>query len=263
MTYAAFSARSFKVAPKIFAYSAWDSKKSRGCKCDGNYFGNDCSKQRCPFGNDVLDTRNDELIPVKYQKQTIIFRSLTSNCYDRSEDSTQKANSRTFALQHTSITGIKYVTQAINFKCQAHEMDEFAMQMSLALARLPKRAAEGVTVTAKILSNNQIEAVFEFKGCYNEGNQNHLAVLADVCGDGCTPKITGLDLQQFYERFDGFDGNPTDPTDTGTSNITITQEADYNSYECGRHGKCDYDDGQCTCANGYSGVACGVQDNLF
>lgn len=261
-TYGEFSGRSFRVEPKQFDVYAWNSHKSRACKCDGNYFGPDCSKQRCPHGNDVLDTRPDELMPVKYQKQTIIFQSLTSNCYDRSEDSTQKANTRTFALQYTSVTGVQYVTQAINFKCQASEMDEFAMHMSLALARLPNRASEGVTVKAKILSNDQIEAVFEFKGCYNEGNQNFLAVLADWCGNGCTPKITGLELQNFWGRFEGFDHVTADPTDMATSNITVTQKADYNSYECGRHGSCDYTDGQCSCFSGYSGIACGVQDNL-
>lgn len=265
LTYAEFSTKSFKVDPKTFEYFAWDSRKTRACMCDGNYFGPDCSLKHCPFGNDVLDTRDDLLIPLKYQKQTITFRALTSNCEQQSEDSTQIANTKTFALQHTSITGTKYVTQAINFQCLPHKMDEFAMAMSLALAKLPNQAAEGVTVTAKILSNDQIEATFEFKGCYNEGNQNYLSVLADVCDNGCTPKITGLNLQKYWDRFEGFGPDPVDVTDMETSNITITQKADYNSYECGRHGTCDYigdKAGQCTCASGYSGVACGVQENL-
>merc|ERR1711968_185157 len=32
----------------------WDSKKSRGCKCDPYYTGNDCSVRICPKGNDPL-----------------------------------------------------------------------------------------------------------------------------------------------------------------------------------------------------------------
>lgn len=32
----------------------WDSKKSRGCKCDPYYSGNDCSVRMCPKGNDPL-----------------------------------------------------------------------------------------------------------------------------------------------------------------------------------------------------------------
>jgi hypothetical protein len=62
------------------------------------------------------------------------------------------------------------------------------------------------------------------------------------CNDGCTPKLTGLNLEYRYNH--------------RHSNVTETVLADYNSYECGRRGKCDYDTGLCQCFTGYSGDNC-------
>merc|ERR1711871_946092 len=68
------------------------------------------------------------------------------------------------------------------------------------------------------------------------GPQNLLTVEAEKCEVGCTPQITGLDLV-----------STASSDTTQISFVTEKQAADYNNYECGRRGKCDYDKGLCEC----------------
>merc|ERR1711918_215736 len=87
-----------------------------------------------------------------------------------------------------------------------------------------------------------------FIGSSVQGPQNMLMVESAKCGDGCTPKITGLSLESI--------------TDTKSS-VTEMKPADYNNYECGRRGKCDYDTGVCECFEGYTGLQCQIQTALM
>ena len=77
-----------------------------------------------------------------------------------------------------------------------------------------------------------------FVGEHTQGPQNLLTVRSFLCGDGCTPKLSGLTLE------------------TATQSVTETQASDFNSYECGRRGKCDYTTGLCQCFAGYTGLSC-------
>jgi len=50
---------------KTFDYYNWDREKERTCVCDPHYGAADCSKRMCPYGNDILDARDDQSIVLK------------------------------------------------------------------------------------------------------------------------------------------------------------------------------------------------------
>ena len=116
--------------------------------------------------------------------------------------------------------------------------------------------SHSIIITCSIAQHhhtNKPRKSFKFQPCPNQfcntganvqGPQNLITVKHISCSDGCTPKLTGLDL-----KWDSM-------------NVTEVVQSDYNSYECGRRGKCDYSSGQCTCFSGYSGLSCGTITSL-
>eukprot|EP00622_Pseudochattonella_farcimen_P001442 FR736137.1.p1 GENE.FR736137.1~~FR736137.1.p1 ORF type:complete len:113 (+),score=12.82 FR736137.1:168-506(+) len=94
----------------------------------------------------------------------------------------------------------------------------------------------------------QIEVAFT--GGHVQGPQNLLQVEMKRCQDGCLPKIDGLNLVSA-----GFGENVT-------SFVAEKIRADFNSYECGRRGTCDYNSGLCECFEGFAGERCNLQSAL-
>lgn len=103
--------------------------------------------------------------------------------------------------------------------------------------------------------SNVFEFSVEFSGNNVQGTQHYLTVEAAKCGNGCFPKIDGLPISS------EIGGNTfitviTKPTfSAGADN---DYESDFNSYECGRRGKCDYKTGLCSCFSGYTGGSCNI-----
>lgn len=230
----------FKDDAATFPYHLWDTSKTRVCVCDPTYGDYDCSKRMCPYGNDVLDARDNLLIAQKYQIQKIDFQALTGG-YTSNTD-------KTFALSFKSKLNETFTTIPIVFDPQSTDMLDFVNDVQLALLNLPNRVVDGVSVSGQA-NGDAVALQITFTGNAVQGPQHLLIVHDNFCGDGCTPKITGLALESRHGH--------------AKSNISEIQAADFNSYECGRRGKCDYATGLCQCFSGYTGDNCNTLHALF
>merc|ERR1712054_74704 len=125
---------------KTFDYHLWDKSKSRKCVCDATYGDLDCSKRLCPYGTDVLDTKDDTyygLDQQKYQEQTILLSSLSG-------DFDQLA-SKSFALTFTSRLNETFTTVPIALSGSTDVID-LQNDIKLALLKLPNGVIDGVKV---------------------------------------------------------------------------------------------------------------------
>lgn len=266
-----------------FNYYGWDKKKTRGCVCDAQYADIDCSKRMCPHGTDVLDQRVDLTVADKHQKQRLEFVVNTP------EGDIEKISGQTFAISFRSILNETFSTIPIVFNIDTTTTDtraeteaDMCNDMKIALLRLPNKVIDGVSCApvatgdlqagTRRLDANELSAAFDFTftGDAVQGKQNLMWVEAYECANGCTPKITGLDIFASVTSPTDYiidDGNRrladkavaggADPSDT-----LETQASDFNNYECGRRGKCDYASGLCDCFSGYTGENCNELTNL-
>jgi len=233
-------------------YHYWDKTRTRGCRCDPEWFDVDCSKRMCPYGNDVMDHRLDLTVTRKFQKQKIYLKPLKRAS---GLDDPIYTEGRTFALTFKSKMNETYTTQPILLETATNDkILQTERAIEYALKSLPNRVIDSISV--KILDEATSEGVtgryieFEFNGDHVQGAQNLLQLRTAKCEDGCSPFITGLMLAPIRAgNFSGF-------------NVSESQLADFNSFECGRRGKCDYDSGICECFDGYTGLACNVVSAL-
>jgi hypothetical protein len=256
------------------SYHKWDAEKTRGCVCDPEYGDADCSKRMCMFGNDIMDQRNDLTDTRLFQTQ---FIQMVVNTDDSSTSETATfTNDNTFALTFTSKLNETFTTIPIVFDFSTGGFNDMLKDVEYALESLPNKVIDDVHVAGQMAraltgseswadhatdvntqsgSNTDENTVYfniTFTGENVQGPQNLLTVKTTRCQDGCTPKLTGMELQV----------TSSSAAYTAQQVIELTQ-ADYNSYECGRRGKCDYTTGICECFSGYTGLACGKKTNLF
>jgi len=270
-----------------FDYYGWDRHKIRGCICDPEYGDVDCSKRMCPFGTDIMDRRNNLDAREQYEVQTIWLQSKGSAA---NEGVLADLRSRTFALTFKSKLNETFTTAPIVFsnEIDGNNIHDFVLDVEQALENLPNRVIDDVKVNVAIFKSTGdfiggIRINITFSGEHVQGPQNLLTVRGYKCGDGCTPKLDGLLLEPnsqsvrvgWVNQFGGsqvlatgtfYDTMKNDETKwTGQSSLTIPTNkwighamSDFNSYECGRRGKCDYSSGVCGCFAGYTGIACGT-----
>ena len=210
-----------------------------------------------------------------------------SNYYNGTGDLTD-LNTETFALTFTSKLNETFTTIPIVFDGSSDT--DMRNDIQLALLSLPNRVIDGVSVSISrtntqalygrpaaytteganefntlaadmiTLVDNVLLVKITFTGSAVQGRQNYLQVEDYECNDGCTPKLSGLSLQY---KYDHFVSNITDVYESTTaSDGGFMNVADFNSYECGRRGKCDYNTGLCQCFAGYFGDNCNTLTTL-
>ena len=206
--------------------NSWDGDRQRACVCDAGWSGIDCTSRMCPNGNDAMF--------VSQYKQTTDYAVQVQTITLIPKDDHSPFNS-TFALTFTSRTNQTFTTVPIMLS------DAATLQTDVvtALTGLPNLVIDAVTATATLVSGTYTIAV-SFTGSSVQGRQNLLELDVNPCAAGCTPLVTGL-VQKI---------------DILASTITESTAAAFNTYECGRRGKCDYTTGTCTCFAGYTGNAC-------
>lgn len=275
-----YSNRYFSDFAQTFPYIGnWDDGKMRACVCDATFGDIDCSKRMCPYGTDVLDVRNDLLLSAKYQVQTLSFLidndgAAGGGTYFQGDygtagnyDALNGLQDDTFAITFTSRLNETFTTIPISF--DPRDLPDLCHDIQLALLSLPNKVIDGITVAAgtglwsldaavtpsvnsgygtagKIY--NQVMVNITFTGPSVQGPQHMLQVQDYECSSGCTPKISGLNLNYRYNH--------------AGSNSTELQLSDFNSYECGRRGTCDYTTGLCQCYTGYTGDNCNTLTTL-
>lgn len=263
---------------------SWDASRARACVCDAGYTGLSCTSRMCPVGNDILDTRANTGIDPVDQVQLVVLYSggvdgaqnytattnavgVTANDIGPDYDGTGANRawsmataadfvSKTFALQFTSKLNETFITAPIQLTHATTGWTQLNADVKAALEALPNKVINGVTVTStdnagEFTYGRGIVMQITFTGSSVEGNQNLLEVVTNPCGAGCTPRLTGL----------------TKLASVATANVTMSYikqhvSADFNSFECGRRGKCDLETGICACFEGYTSEACTTMSSL-
>jgi hypothetical protein len=242
----------------------WDHHKSMACVCDPGYIDVDCSRRMCPKSNDIMDERLGIYAMSRNQVQNITLygAGLTGN---GTGSVLSEFYNRTFALTFKSTLNESYTTIPIMISeksSAARTADALKAAAEIALKSLPNKVITNVKVDVTLAyerreytpSNDNgiafLNMNVEFTGSSTLGPQNLLVVETNPCGAGCTPQITGLNLMS------------TAPNGT-LSFVTEKVASDFNNYECGRRGKCDYESGLCSCFAGFTGQACSIQTALM
>jgi len=265
-SWAEYSGSSIQEASKSFAFRNWDNHKTRGCVCDATYGDVDCSKRVCPYGTDVLDVSDNLLLAQNYHKQSITFWA-PANTADNRPGSKSVNDGRTFALTFKSKLNETFTTLPIVMDwVDSPSLSDMEHDIQLALLSLPNRVIDGVTAVCAqtlfsaataltgsldTLKDDKMVCTITFTGNAVQGRQNLLTVEAYECHHGCTPKLSGLFLETIVAA-----------VGSRASGIKEIQTSDYNSFECGRRGKCDYSTGLCQCFLGYTGDNCNTLTTL-
>lgn len=224
---------------------SWDSDRARACVCDAGWQGLGCENRMCPYGNDIMDVmpgydENSLLGMPGHGNEQAQVQTVT--LYDADLDNTNFAG-KTFAIQFTSKLNETYATQPIMWDTTDSVL---AGYIESALKKLPNKVIDDVDVSVdSTVDANGVVIDVTFTGEAVQGKQHKLEILADACGEGCSPRITGLTNIRTFSTLT-------------LSNVQITTIGSHQSFECGRRGTCERTTGLCKCWEGFTGEACGT-----
>ena len=223
----------------------WDSRRARACVCDAGWTGLSCGERMCPYGNDVMD-----VIP-GYDEHSLagmaghgneVAQVQTVTLYDADLDNGNFAG-KSFAMRFTSKLNETYVTQPIMWDTTDGVLEGYIQS---ALKKLPNTVIDDVDVTVDSTINaNGVVIDVTFTGAAVQGKQHKLEILQDTCGEGCSPRVTGLTNIRTFSA-------------TTLSTVEISTVGSHNSFECGRRGTCDRETGLCKCFTGFTGDTCSI-----
>lgn len=248
------------------AGNLWEKQKMMTCKCDFPYFGADCTLRPCARGNDVWAHRLNPTDELKYHRQNMTIYG--SGPWGNGTNSTvEDFYNHTFALTFTSRINETYTTDPIEIKDYndvSMTAEVLAEDVARFLMALPHQLIDRVHVNATlgydIIWGQEVafmSFMFKFTGKHTVGDQNLLHFKYKEC-IFCTPQL-GMNGQLPVLHI-----LPKNVADVKFNNfVREVEHADWNDYECGRRGKCDYDTGYCDCYEGWVGEACDVQNMLL
>ena len=208
----------------------WSAEVQQACMCDGGWTGHDCSLRLCPVGDDPETHCADELA---YDVQKINCTGL-----DASVD-------HFFSLTYTTPLGTRYVTPAVIVSAFGDDnVTATPNSLQTALESLPNFVVPSVEVSADVHSvgggDFSVDLMVTFSDPANSGEQPLLEVAYSTrCDSGSSSLFVNAD------------------PDFSCSVVRESQASDLREQaECSNRGICNTRTGECSCYDGYHGVAC-------
>merc|ERR1719488_185920 len=182
-----------------------------------------------------------------------------------------------------SVAGPQYLLEVEADKCDSGCTPQLSSPVQLKSALVAAGAADFKTATATTLNHGTDTTATETALTVTDGSiftagdyiiigtgtgaevmkidsiaTNDLTVTRGVAG---TTGAIHADTGAVTKLSAGY-GGPA-PSADPLSSVAESIKADYNSFECGRRGKCDYSSGECECFEGYMGDRCQTQTALI
>lgn len=271
-------------------YSEWDANKAYACKCDGGFYGLDCSSRYCPKGDDPLTVGHEH----GYQPTTPADASgiTGADCsewvgfpaddatdfkacwthfqfydHDTSDDdeiqlvtisapadfeSTTDNDVLGFGLVYTDLYGGVWETRNIPVKYVASAITLDAAVIRAALTTLPNEVIPDCGVNVITKTDSELSFQVTFTSPHNSGDQHMLGCNINQCTTGCSPWIAGIRGKKV-----------NDSPSTVHCHVQELWKGEDEAAECSNRGICDSKSGLCECFTGHTDEDCSEMTALI